>query len=97
MKKRIRELERLLGSKTLENEVLKEAVELARSKNDLARALVWLGQSMKTTAANALAVSRSNLARKPRALADDRERLSVSFVWLNSRLMLPKTLPNTVC
>jgi transposase len=33
MKKRIRELERLLGRKTMEVEILKEAVEIAREKN----------------------------------------------------------------
>jgi len=32
---RIRDLERLLGKKTLENEILKDAVELARSKKVL--------------------------------------------------------------
>jgi transposase len=33
MKKRIRELERLLGRKTMEVEILHEAVEIAREKN----------------------------------------------------------------
>ena len=33
MKKRIRDLERLLGKKTMEVEILKEAVEIAREKN----------------------------------------------------------------
>lgn len=32
-KKRIRELERVLGRKTLENEILKEAVSIAQEKN----------------------------------------------------------------
>jgi len=32
LKARIRELERLLGKKTMENEILKEAVEIAREK-----------------------------------------------------------------
>lgn len=32
LKKRIRELERVLGRKTLENEILKEAVDVAREK-----------------------------------------------------------------
>ena len=36
-KVRIRELERLLGRKTMEAEILKEAVELARSKKLLSR------------------------------------------------------------
>ena len=37
MRKRIRELERLLGRKTLENEILKEAVEIARTKKLISR------------------------------------------------------------
>ena len=32
LKRRIRELERVLGKKTLENEILKDAVDLARQK-----------------------------------------------------------------
>jgi transposase len=39
LKRRIRELEEELGKKTLENEVLTEAVKLAHKKTDLARAL----------------------------------------------------------
>lgn len=39
--KKIRELQRLLGKKTMENELLKEAVEYGRQKKvDSARALV---------------------------------------------------------
>jgi transposase len=37
LKVRIRELERLLGRKTLENEILKEAIEVAREKKLLSR------------------------------------------------------------
>ena len=37
LKGRIRELERLLGRKTLENEVLKDAIEIAREKKLLSR------------------------------------------------------------
>ena len=33
--KQIRELQRLLGKKTMENEILKEAVEVGRAKNGL--------------------------------------------------------------
>jgi transposase len=35
--RRIRDLERLLGRKTLENEILKEAVEIARDRKWIAR------------------------------------------------------------
>lgn len=37
LKKRIRELERVLGRKTLENEILKEAVSLAHEKKLISR------------------------------------------------------------
>ncbi len=37
MKKRIRELERLLGRKTMEVEILKEAMEIAREKKLISR------------------------------------------------------------
>jgi transposase len=37
LKGRIRELERLLGRKTLENEILKDAIEIARDKKLLSR------------------------------------------------------------
>jgi transposase len=33
----VRELERLLGKKTLENEILKEGIEIAREKKLLSR------------------------------------------------------------
>jgi transposase len=39
-KVRIRELERLLGKKTLEVEILKDAVEIARSKKLISRSLL---------------------------------------------------------
>lgn len=32
MEERVRDLERLLGRKTMENEILKEALDLARAK-----------------------------------------------------------------
>jgi transposase len=37
MEKRVRELERMLGKKTLENEILKEAVRLGREKKLISR------------------------------------------------------------
>jgi transposase len=35
LEKRVRELERLLGRKTMEVELLKKALDLARQKNDV--------------------------------------------------------------
>ena len=37
LKKRVRELERLLGKKTMEAEILKEAIEIAREKKLISR------------------------------------------------------------
>ena len=37
LEKRVRELERMLGRKTLENEILREAVKLAREKKLISR------------------------------------------------------------
>lgn len=37
LKRRIRELERVLGKKTLENEILRDAVELAHQKKLISR------------------------------------------------------------
>src|SRR4051812_11151359 len=37
LKARVRELERLLGKKTLENEILKDAIEIAREKKLISR------------------------------------------------------------
>ena len=37
LKKRVRELERLLGKKTMEVEILKEAIEIARDKKLISR------------------------------------------------------------
>ena len=41
LEKRVRQLERLLGRKTLENEILKEALELARPKRPPLRLSSW--------------------------------------------------------
>lgn len=41
LEKRVRALERLIGRKTLENEILKEALKLARPKKQLLRLSSW--------------------------------------------------------
>ncbi|MEG0557732.1 MAG: IS3 family transposase [Comamonas sp.] len=57
----IAKLQRVLGKKTLENEILKEAVEIAGSKKvDCALTLVARGRSMMSVCL-ALSVARSNL------------------------------------
>lgn len=47
LKNHIRELERLLGRKTLENEILKEAVEIAREKKLLLRGPLFKEEDTK--------------------------------------------------
>ena len=44
LEERVRELERLLGRKTMEVEILKEALDLARQKNNIAVALAASGR-----------------------------------------------------
>ncbi|MCM6995849.1 IS3 family transposase [Enterobacter roggenkampii] len=59
--KQIKELQRLLGKKTMENELLKEAVEYGRAKKDSsARALIARGWGV-TLVSRCLRVSRAQL------------------------------------
>jgi len=44
LEKRVRELERLLGRKTLEVEILKEALDAARAKKPISPLLSWSGR-----------------------------------------------------
>lgn len=68
--KEIRELQRLLGKKTQEAEILKEAVEYGRSKNWIARSpLLPRGRPMKTVC-DVLGVARSAVAAKRARLPD---------------------------
>ena len=65
LKKRIRELERVLGKKTLENEILTEAVKLAHEKKtDLAHALAATGRFAMKAIADAVGVARSHLVER---------------------------------
>ena len=58
--KQIKELQRLLGKKTMENELLKEAVEYGRQKVDSARALVAGGWRIGLVS-RCLRISRAQL------------------------------------
>jgi transposase len=44
LEKRVRELERLLGKKTLEVEILKEALDAARAKKPISLLPLWSGR-----------------------------------------------------
>ena len=46
LQKRIRELERVLGKKTLENEILREAVKVAHEKNSISRLPLLPGEDI---------------------------------------------------
>ncbi len=62
--KQIKELQRLLGKKTMENELLKEAVEYGRQKVDSARALVAGGWRISLVS-RCLRVSRARSCHGP--------------------------------
>ena len=61
LEKPIRELERVLGRKTLENEILREAVKVAHEKTDLAVAVITRQGFAVRTVADTLRVSRTQL------------------------------------
>ncbi|HCT9788689.1 TPA: IS3 family transposase [Klebsiella pneumoniae] len=68
--KQIKELQRLLGKKTMENELLKEAVEYGRGKKvDSARALIARGWGVSLVS-RCLRVSRAQLHVIPRRTDD---------------------------
>nr|WP_201161892.1 IS3 family transposase [Pseudomonas sp. S60] len=74
--KQIRELQRMLGKKTMEAEVLKEAVEIARSpKMDCALTLVAGGRPVKLVS-ESLGVSRSQLTVRLKQGAQPKARLA---------------------
>ena len=67
LEKRIRELERVLGKKTLENEILREAVKVAHEKKlDLALTVVTRRGYAVRRVAETLEVSRSQLHERLR-------------------------------
>ncbi|MHA6345754.1 IS3 family transposase [Roseivivax sp. CAU 1761] len=75
MEERIRELERQLGRKTLEVEILKEALDKSRfKKTDLARAVAAEGRFPVKAVAETLGVSRSNLNARLNGSAKPRRR-----------------------
>ncbi|MCZ4260618.1 IS3 family transposase [Limimaricola sp. G21655-S1] len=75
MEERIRELERQLGRKTLEVEILKEALDKSRfKKTDLARAVAAQGRFPVKAVAETLGVSRSNLNARLNGSAKPRRR-----------------------
>ncbi|MDR5777036.1 MULTISPECIES: IS3 family transposase [unclassified Caballeronia] len=68
--KQIKELQRLLGKKTMENEILREAVEVMKSpKMDCALTLITGGRPVKQVC-DVLGVARSNVSVKLARTAD---------------------------
>ncbi|WP_374299840.1 IS3 family transposase, partial [Paracoccus sp. (in: a-proteobacteria)] len=75
MEDRIRELERALGRKTLEADILREALDKSRGKKtDLARAVALEGRFPVKAVAETLGVSRSNLIDRLQGKAKPRRR-----------------------
>jgi putative transposase len=65
LEERVRELERLLGRKTMEVELLKEALDLVRAKKtDVAVTLAAARRYPVKTIAETLGVARSNLIER---------------------------------
>ncbi|MCO5784247.1 IS3 family transposase [Citrobacter meridianamericanus] len=72
--KQVRELQRLLGKKTMEAEILKEAVEYGQSRKlDSARALVAKGRGIAQVS-RAMSVSRAQLSLRVKRSADWQDR-----------------------
>jgi len=65
----VRELQRLLGKKTFENETLREALDVAQAKKDCCAPLAGTRRHTVKTIADALGVARSNLAAQAIAAA----------------------------
>ncbi len=61
--KQVRRLQRLLGKKTMENEILREALEYGRAKKWIARSLFAGGRPVKQFC-EVLGVARLNVAAK---------------------------------
>ncbi|MGR3440064.1 MAG: IS3 family transposase [Paracoccus sp. (in: a-proteobacteria)] len=75
MEDRIRELERQLGRKTLEAEILREALDKSRfKKTDLARAVAVEGRFPVKAVAETLGVARSNLIERLQGRTKPRRR-----------------------
>ena len=64
LEERMRELERLLGRKTMEHEILREALARARAKTDLAASVAATGRFPMSRVAEMLQVSRSLYERQ---------------------------------
>ncbi|WP_418766710.1 IS3 family transposase [Myxococcus xanthus] len=65
LKAQVRELQRMLGKKTQEVEILRDAIALAREKKLLSPAAVEAGGHAVSAVSRVLGVSRSNLMRTP--------------------------------
>jgi transposase len=66
LESRVRELERLLGRKTMETEILREALEQAHQKTGVALAVAATGRFPVKAAADTIGVARSNLVEQLR-------------------------------
>jgi transposase len=90
LEKQVRDLERMLGKKTMEAEILKEALDLARPKTDIAVAVAEQsgGRYAMSAVARTLGVSRSNRLSAPAQRS--------SLMELTAKLMTLLFLPNCV-
>ena len=93
----VRELQRLLGKKTLENEILRDALGSGTAKKTaVAVALARSRGHPVKRVAETLGVARSNLiiqAQRPRHGAEAGTRSRKPSCWLRSRLRSPGSRP----
>jgi transposase len=79
LEKQVRELQRVLGKKTMENEILREAVRLVHEKKThLSIAVASLGRFPVKAIADTLEVSRSNLIDQSAGGRAKRSRYSIA-------------------
>ncbi len=82
---RVRELERLLGRKTMENEILREALAKALAKTDVAAAVAAEGRFPVKRVAEVLGISRSNLIER----SQDRSKSRGPYEKAGNVMLLP--------
>jgi hypothetical protein len=74
----VRDLERLLGRKTMENEVVKEALDLARAKKRSCRRALCRRTVPDEEVTDTLGLARSNIVERVKGMRPKRGRKPVT-------------------
>jgi hypothetical protein len=78
LQERVRDLERLLGRKTMENEVVKEALDLARAKKRSCRRALCRRTVPDEEVTDTLGLARSNIVERVKGMRPKRGRKPVT-------------------